>query len=513
MSGTYNIIRGSIHDEFFNSRAKIRVFGGGFGNGKTAAACILALRLARDYPGSNGLIARATFPKLNDTIRKEFVKWCPKNWIKSFPMSDNASNTCTLVNGTTVNFRYVQQKGKTAEATTSNLLSATYDWIIVDQMEDPEIMHKDFLDLLGRLRGMAVYSGKDITMPSTGPRWMILTVNPTSNWFYRQIVRPLLRYKETNIRTPELLWEEENDRPLIELFEGPTHINAANLEDDFIKTLESTYKGQMRERYLLGKWGAFEGLVYPDWNPTVQLVPYEQMLDWMMRQTQDYSRVPTIIEGYDYGLAQPACYGFAFVDLDGNVNFLDGFYEKELAIKDQAAKINQIRKEYFNLLPRFDYNKEIFADPSIFKRLAGRKVVGESIANIFETDEKNPIVMRRGNNDIQNGIVKVSSFLIPRKGHRSPYTGNAPAPLLYVSDRCSWLDDEFSAYMWKKDTSGDADDVPVDKNDHGMDMIKFALSERPVAAQILIPRPSFVQQVQRWHELEQKSMHGNARYA
>jgi hypothetical protein len=34
---------------------------------------VKALQLAKDYPGSNGLIARSTFPKLNDTIRKEFL--------------------------------------------------------------------------------------------------------------------------------------------------------------------------------------------------------------------------------------------------------------------------------------------------------------------------------------------------------------------------------------------------------------------------------------------------------
>jgi hypothetical protein len=47
--------------------------GGGFGNGKTTAGVVKALELAKDYPGSNGLIARSTFPKLNDTIRKEFL--------------------------------------------------------------------------------------------------------------------------------------------------------------------------------------------------------------------------------------------------------------------------------------------------------------------------------------------------------------------------------------------------------------------------------------------------------
>jgi hypothetical protein len=73
---TYNMDEGSVHWDFFRSRAKIQFMGGGYGNGKTTASVVLkALVFARDYPGSSGLIARATYPKLNDTIRKEFLKW------------------------------------------------------------------------------------------------------------------------------------------------------------------------------------------------------------------------------------------------------------------------------------------------------------------------------------------------------------------------------------------------------------------------------------------------------
>jgi len=52
----YKIDAGSVHERFLNSRAPIQLFGGGFGNGKTAALCIKCISLAIDYPGSNGLI-------------------------------------------------------------------------------------------------------------------------------------------------------------------------------------------------------------------------------------------------------------------------------------------------------------------------------------------------------------------------------------------------------------------------------------------------------------------------
>ena len=52
----------SLQDKFLHSRAKVQIYGGGFGNGKTTAAVIKALQLADMYPGSTGLISRSTYP-------------------------------------------------------------------------------------------------------------------------------------------------------------------------------------------------------------------------------------------------------------------------------------------------------------------------------------------------------------------------------------------------------------------------------------------------------------------
>jgi hypothetical protein len=159
---------------------------------------------------------------------------------------------------------------RSTETSSSNLLSATYDWIVVDQIEDPEITEKDFLDLLGRLRGSAEYTGDDPTMPRTGPRWIVLLCNPTRNWVYRKLVKPLQDYK--NGIPNDNLMTDESGKPIVELFEGSTYTNRDNLPEDFIETLESAYQGQMRSRYLLGEWGAFEGLVYPQYDPVVNMV-------------------------------------------------------------------------------------------------------------------------------------------------------------------------------------------------------------------------------------------------
>lgn len=506
---TFNVIEGGMQEAFLASRVKIQVFGGGFANGKTASACIKALELAKDYPGSNGLIARSTYPKLNDTIRKEFLKWCPEGWIKSFPRSQNASNTCTLQNGTTINFRYIAQQGKaTGEATTSNLLSATYDWIVVDQIEDPEIVYKDFLDLLGRLRGMAKYVGDDPTMPPTGPRYFIITCNPTRNWVYKKIAKPYHDWVNEKKVSPDLLCdtdkngailldEDGNPTPIIEIFEASTYENQDNLEPDFIKALEASYKGQMRDRYLLGLWAAYEGLVYPQFQEAIHVMSHESILDYYKRLRVSARDRLTIIEGYDYGMAVPFCYMYGFVDDKGNVFILDGSYDAEVPVAEaedsQVSRIMTIRDKYDG------QSKFIKADPSIFRRSAGKKVVGISIARFFA--ESN-ILMERGNANINNGIVKVGQYLNVYNHHQNPITGQSPAPYVYFSDKLEFLFDEFNGYYWKRDTVGDIEEKPIDKNDHAMDTLKYMFTDRPPISKIVVPEKRQPVGWRRWGEMD-----------
>jgi phage terminase large subunit len=474
----YIVKEGGLNDRFFKSRAKIRILGGGFANGKTATACITALEMARDYPGSNGLMARATYPKLNDTLRKEFIKWCPKQWIKNFPLGQNSSNMCTLKNGTTINFRYMQQQSRGDEAATSNLLSATYDWIVVDQIEDPEIVHKDFLDLMGRLRGSTPYTGNDPTMPHTGPRMMILTCNPTRNWVYKKLVHPYHLYKQAGTIMPDLIvlrdkdgkvvFEDGKPNLLLDVIEGSTYENAHVLEPDVIQGLESTYTGQMKERFLLGRWAAYEGLVYPQYSDIVHTVEHNEIMQLWDRLTDQGYLIP-LVDGYDFGIAVPSCYLISFVDDDGNVILMDGFYKKEMGILEQADKIKVIRNKWG--LPQ---DQQCWADPNIFRRF------GSSAGNVNETVASQfanlGVPMRRGNNDVLGGIVKVGSYLAPTRFHRNPFSGAFGAPHIFISRDLDWWIDEIGGYYWDKDTKGERDDKPNDKNDHAMDTTKYMLT-------------------------------------
>ena len=478
MGRVYKLHEGSVQEAFQNSRAKVQMFGGGYGNGKTTSAVVKALQLAKQYPGSNGLIARSTYPKLNDTIRKEWLAWCPKVWIESKNLSKD--NTVTLTNGSTINFRYIAQQGKANESSTSNLLSATYDYIVVDQVEDPEISHKDFLDLLGRLRGNARYIGDDATMPVSGPRWMILCTNPTRNWVYRELVKPLHDYKKGRM-TKGLLVDKDN-KPIIDLFEGSTYSNKENLPEDFIEGLESAYTGQMKERFLMGEWGAFEGLVYPEYSSDIHLVPREKILAYM-RDISYRGWQPRIIEAYDHGIAAPACYGLAFSDMMGNVFITHGFHIAEQSISSLATAIKKCRTQ-LDVVSVFENDYDgIIADPAIFKRASGTaKKVGTTVAGLFAGED---ISMVHANNSIITGIMKVKQYLTVDLAHRNPFDNSYGSPKLFIASELDFIDKEITDYIWKRDTSGEFEDKPRDINDHSLDMIKYMLSRSPKLAGII----------------------------
>jgi hypothetical protein len=508
----YRINRGSIHEQFLASRAKIQIMGGGFANGKTAALCIKVLQLARDYPGANVLLARSTYPKLKDTLLREFFKWLPNGWQKSYTKAP--SPTLELVNGTTINFRYVQQQGKQNASSSSNLLSATYDIIGVDQFDDPEFEYKDFTDLLGRLRGGSKYVGTDPSMPSAGPRWIICTLNPTRNWFYRELIKPYLEWKKTG-RVPDRLAQQlatfgtHRVEDFIQLVQGSTRENAHNLGDDYLRTLEATYSDVLAARYIEGDWGAFQGLVYPDYDEVIHSVDEGSIRRWKFA-----SKITRWIEAFDFGTRAPSCYLLGFQDSDYNVVFVDGHYESGMSPETTIGHIRRIRAAWN--VPA-DTTTPIFADPATFRVTGGEyKTVGRSTAEIFR-DGGLGVQFTRGNNDVKNGIIKVRAYLRPHARHPSPFTGLSPAPFLYFNRKLAFIDEEITDYYFNEADAADSEDErPQDTHDHAMDTIKYGLTDLPEIKVILPTVKRDYSHLTRWNEApEDYSSHGDThgRYA
>lgn len=271
-----------------------------------------------------------------------------------------------------------------------------------------------------------------------------------------------------------ILGEDGKPQLLISLVEGSTYTNSHNLGEDFLTTLESRYRGQMRDRYLYGHWAAYEGLVHPEYSE----VSHNLTRDQMYGIYDDLSvRGVTVnfIEGYDFGIAVPSCYLLAFVDRFKNVFIVDGFYypEEQMRLTDQQKAIWSIRATWGV------ENNTVWADPAIFKRtVVQRNTNAKTIAQLFNEGD-HAVHMRASDNEVIRGITKVNMYLSIDERHRHPVLGTFGAPHLYVADHLGFVADEFTSYYWKVDPQGERTDDPVDRNDHAMNTIKYMLAKQP----------------------------------
>jgi hypothetical protein len=424
--------------------------------------------------------------------------------VRRWPTKDD--NTIYFKNGSQINFRYINQRGKTSEdgSTTSNLLSATYDFIAIDQIEDPGITFKDFLDLIGRLRGNTAYrpapGNEDPTLPLIGPQFMMVNCNPTHNWFYRQIVQPYTLWIQRGLRTENLMVHPKTLEPIISLHEGSTYTNKRNLSEDYIFSMEAAYKGQMRERYLLGKWAAFEGLVYPDYESDKHLVKYDDAMEYLEELNRKHVYVEAI-EGYDFGLVAPSCYILGFKDNFGRIVLIDGYYKASFNVFDQPDAIKEIRSKYAG---RLHFAERVNADPSIFRKqvVAGYKSTGTTIAKIFQD---HGVHMRPSSNDISAGVAKVSAYFAGVDSLMSPFDATSEAsgsPMLFATDTLDFFHNEVSNYFWKRNPQGQYVDEPHGKDDHAMDTTKYMLARLPNPSEIVVPRSVVTPSWMFWHERE-----------
>jgi hypothetical protein len=317
--------------------------------------------------------------------------------------------------------------------------------------------------------------------------------NPSTNWVYYKVVKPYQHYKKTNEIPEELpVFEKDEDdedniyqdgQVLVDVFSASTYDNKDNLPRDFIKTMESAYKGQFKKRFVDGEWGALEGLVYPSFNAEKHMVTHGSIMKYLMKCLQSGVKIQGL-EGFDFGLAAPSCYLIGFLTPEGIPVIVDGYYRPSNDPIDDGMEISRLRQKYY---PYIDLSSPILADPAIFKRTIFKRSGkgATTIAKILSVDFD--LSVKRAQNDIINGIAKVSSYLnateIP-----NPITGNNSDVAILFSSHLHFIADEFGGYFWKMGHQNERIDEPIDTNDHAMDTLKYMLSYLPPAYELLFKK-------------------------
>ena len=201
-----------------------------------------------------------------------------------------------------------------------------------------------------------------------------------------------------------------------------------SLSKDIRKRYESLYSGAFYERFVLGKWVAVQGLVYPFFN----------------EKDHTTSKLPEYCSQYyiscDYGTVNPASFGLWGLH-NGVWYRLKEFYH------DSKAKGFQMTdKEYYDELVKLSGDKRVEA-----------VIVDPSAASFMEC------IRREGRfrvipakNQVSDGIRKVSEKLKQGK--------------IIIGSSCTDTIREFSMYRWDCNS---VRDTPRKEYDHAMDDIRY----------------------------------------
>ena len=204
-----------------------------------------------------------------------------------------------------------------------------------------------------------------------------------------------------------------------------------SLSESVIRRYENLYSGAFYERFVLGKWVAVDGLVYPE-------VANGKYVSRPAESTFEQYYVSC-----DYGTVNPTSFGLW--GKTKNVWFrFDEFYYSSRAQGRQKTD-----EEYYSHLCEFTEGLNIEA-----------VIIDPSAASFIECIRRHgKFKVIPAKNDVTDGIRKVQSALRDGK--------------ILISPDCKSALREFSLYRWDE---GAVKDTPKKENDHAMDEIRYFVS-------------------------------------
>jgi phage terminase large subunit len=405
--------------ELLQSRATEIIISGPAGTGKTRACLEKIVWFARRYPKSRHLIVRKTRASLSETalvtLERDVLG-------ESHPLVLNGPSRPHRVSYTFANGSQIVVSGLDKP---ERLLSADYDMIYVQQAE--EIEESDWEFLITRLR-----SNK------TPYQQIIGDCNPDrpGHWILHR-------------KTLVLLNSRHEDNPL--LYDA-TSQDWTEYGRQYLAKLE-LLTGARYQRLRYGRWVQAEGVVFPEWNPSVHICdPFTIPEDWLR------------FRSIDFGFVNPFVCLWLAVDHDGRIYVYRQWYMSQRIVSEHARIIRELSQ-----------NEQI------------AYTVADHDAEDRATLERCGIPTVPADKRILPGIQAISDFL------RVDATGK-PRLLVFrdslveVDRNCAndnrpyRLEHEFDAYVW---SSHNNREMPLKLYDHAMDALRYAVMSRANMPEIL----------------------------
>lgn len=237
--------------------------------------------------------------------------------------------------------------------------------------------------------------------------WFNCNPDNPSHWFYNEWIR------KTDSKNALYIHFTMNDNP--------------SLSEELKNRYKRLYSGAFYDRYVLGKWTASEGTVYPMFSPEKHIF-------------SDYPNCTRYIISCDYGTVNPSSFGLW--------GYSNGIWYRLMEYYYDSRKEGQSRtdEEHYSALESLAGNmkiEKIIIDPS-----------AASFIECIRRHGKFPVV--KADNDVVAGIRRVATVLKEEK--------------LKIHQSCKDIIREFSLYRWSAKAGTDA---PIKENDHAMDDMRY----------------------------------------
>jgi phage terminase large subunit len=384
------------------------------GTGKTRAILEKVHLYLLKYPKTRGLIVRKTRASMTESVLVTFE-------------GKVVQAGCTLTNqARRTRSAYDYDNGSTLVVggldNPDRIMSTEYD--LIAAFEATELSEDDWEKLTTRLR-----NGK-------GPYHQIIAdCNPAapSHWLKRRADRGQMAVFESRHKDNPMLWDEAKN-------------DWTPAGQKYIATLQSL-SGHRRARLLDGRWAAAEGLVYPEFDPTIHVVKA------MPPGWESWPKIRSI----DFGYVHPFVCQWWAVDGDGRMYLYREVYRSKRTVADHARQIVALSASETYLATVTDHDAEDRATLAS----AGIQTVA-------------------ANKDHRTGRDSVHGRLLVQGDGR---------PRLYLLDGCTVETDadlynakrptstlaEFDAYCYPPGQDGKAaKEEPIKANDDGLDALRYA---------------------------------------
>ena len=420
---------------FHQDPAKFKMYSGGYGSAKTSTGSAEFLTLAFNTPNGTGLVGAHTYPQLERTAMKQIMDMLPAELVAEH---NKSKNFVKLTNGYEIMFKSFDDEQK--------LRSLNLCHVYMEEANGTDF--SIFTQLQTRLRHHATDRHK-----------IIMSTNPDGNWVKTEILLKADRIIGAKERYNRPL-EDRNKNISVHI--ARTEMNTY-LPPTYIEDIKVGKPEHWIRRYLEGSFLNAEGKVYPQFenhivdDPTYDEIVYNvQNKGWK------------VIGGADFGLLDPTVLLLGAMDpLTGTVYIYDEYVKNRVSVGTHAAEM----KRRLSHIPLGSLLK-LMGDPSGAKRNIN------DLKSTFNHYQEHGIYFQKGNNRIEQGIMKVFSYLEMGK--------------LKILSHLKTIISEGEKYMYKPVELGEKqEEKPIDVDNHTINVYRSCINrgkignaEMPIRAEV-----------------------------